>query len=54
MLSTPWVYTSDPKIIKQITVKDFDSFRSRPFVFPNQKYRSLDTAEGEEWVQLRD
>jgi len=53
MLSTPWVYTSDPKIIKQITVKDFDSFRSRPFVFPNQKYRSLDTAEGEEWVQLR-
>ena len=50
--STPWVFVSDPDVIKQITLKDFDHFLGHGFKLP-KKYRSLDTAAGEEWTQLR-
>lgn len=53
IMSTPWVFTSDPDIIKQITIKDFDHFHGHMAEFPEQKYRSLDTTAGEEWREIR-
>jgi len=53
IISSPWVFVSDPDIIKQITIKDFDHFPAHQFTFNDQKYRSLDSAEGAEWKELR-
>jgi len=53
ILSTPWVFVADPDIIKQMTIKDFDHFPAHSQTFNDQKYRSLDSAEGAEWKELR-
>jgi len=52
-MSEPWLSISDPKIIKQITVKSFDHFSSHYFETPTQKFRTLEMANGEEWKDLR-
>jgi cytochrome P450 len=52
-LTQPWVYVADADLIKQITTKIFDSFHGHSFKFGDQKFRTLDIAEGAEWKELR-
>jgi len=49
----PWVYVADPEIIKQICIKNFESFPTHTLVFQDKKYKSLDSTEGQEWKELR-
>nr|QTW43664.1 CYP3027-like protein [Eurytemora affinis] len=53
ILSQPVVYLADADLIKQITTKDFESFHGHLFKFGDQKFRTLDIADGEEWKELR-
>jgi len=50
--SSPQVFITDPDMIKQIHIKDFDSFNGHSFHF-SQKFRMLTETRGEEWSQLR-
>jgi len=52
-ITQPWVYVSDPEMIKQICIKDFDHFPAHQLVFQEKKYKSLDSTEGAEWKELR-
>ena len=68
-MSQPWVNVVDPEMIKVITiiglelninfifkaiaVKNFDNFPAHSFTINDQKFRTLDTAWGEEWKDLR-
>ena len=54
-MSEPWLNITDPKIIKQITVKNFDNFPSRSAGVGDQekKFRTLESANGEDWRDLR-
>jgi len=50
----PWVYVADTKLIKAITVKDFEYFSSHwGFGSPDSKFITLDAAKGQEWKDLR-
>ena len=39
--------------VKQFFIKDFESFHGHLFKFGDQKFRTLDIADGEEWRELR-
>jgi len=52
-MTEPWLFISDPKLIKQITVKNFDNFSSHFFEASEKKLRTLDASNGEEWRDLR-
>jgi len=53
VISEPWVTVGDPDLIKQIMIKNFDSFQGHSFVVKEQKHRSLDLTSGHEWSVLR-
>jgi len=53
LIAQPWIFVADADLIKQITVKNFDSFQGHTFVVSDQKYRSLDMTSGKEWSVLR-
>ena len=40
-------------MFKAIAVKNFDNFPAHSFTINDQKFRTLDTAWGEEWKDLR-
>ena len=48
-MSTPWISIADPTMVKKILVKNFDSFSSHQFVSSDQKMRTLEQANGQEW-----
>ena len=53
--SAPTIAVIDPAIIKNVFVKQFDSFRERitpNFIIPH-KFLTLDMSSGEEWKSLR-
>jgi len=52
-MSTPWLSIADPAIVKKILVKNFDSFSSHQFTSSDQKHRTLEQANGQEWKDLR-
>ena len=52
-MSTPWVAIADPNILKKILVKSFDAFSHHQFSIADQKIRTLDTANGQEWKVKR-
>ena len=50
----PWVHVADPKLIKAITVKNFEYFSAHWGVGINEnKFTTLDAAEGQTWKDLR-
>ena len=48
-MSTPWLSIADPALVKKILVKNFESFSSHQFVTSDQKMRTLEQANGQEW-----
>ena len=50
----PWVYVAEPKLIKAITVKDFEHFPANlTFGITESKFLTLDAASGQIWKDLR-
>jgi len=52
-MSTPIISIADPAILKKILIKNFDSFSSHVFAPKDQKMRTLEQANGQEWKDLR-
>ena len=48
-MSKPWLSIADPAIVKKILVKNFESFPSHQFTTSDQKMRTLEQANGQEW-----
>merc|ERR1712233_164127 len=51
-MSTPWLSIADPPLVKKILVKNFESFSSHQFVSSDQKMRTLEQANGQEWKAI--
>jgi len=52
-MSTPWICIADPNIVKKLLVKNFESFSSHQLTSADQKFRTLEQANGQEWKELR-
>ena len=48
-MSTPWICIADPNIVKKLLVKNFESFSSHQLTSADQKFRTLEQANGQEW-----
>lgn len=52
-MATPVLSIADPAVLRKILVKSFDSFPAHMDYITDQKIRTLDACNGQEWRDLR-